>query len=215
MSKMRTVSDVQDVLDKEYAWRLKEISDVRSMIRTADDVRQRTLIRAGIPLLYAHWEGFVKIASETYLNYVSNRRHKYNELKSCFIVWGLKGRLNELSQSGNAHRNSEIIEFILNEMDSRANIPHKGVIDAASNLSSSVFANIAFSIGISTDSYETKYHFIDESVLRRRNQIAHGDYLDVGAADYQDISDEVLGLLRTYKTDIENALNLDLYKRSA
>ena len=202
-------------MDDEFAWRLKEIADVKSTIRAADAVRQKTLIRAGIPLLYAHWEGFVKAASETYLNYVANQGHKYRELRSCFIVRGLKGQLNELAEYSNSRRNSRIVEFVLNEMDSPASIPYKGVIDAASNLSSTVFDGIATSIGISTGPYETKYHFIDESVLRRRNQIAHGEYLDVQRTDYNQISDEVVNLLRSYKTDIENALTLDLHMRSA
>lgn len=215
MEKIRTVSKAQDVLDNEFAWRLKEIADIKSAIRTADAVHQRTLIRAAIPLLYAHWEGFVKVASETYLNYIANQGHRYRELKSCFIVRGLKGRLNELVESSNARRNNDIVDFVLNELDSRANIPHKGVIDSASNLSSTVFINIASSIGISTKPYETKYNFIDESVLRRRNQIAHGEFLDVRDSEYDNISDEVVNLLRGFKTDIENALTLNLYKRTA
>lgn len=213
MGKIRTVSQAQDVLDDEFAWRLKEIANVKSAVRVAAPIQQRTLIRAGVPLLYAHWEGFVKASSEIYLNYVANQRHKYRELKSCFIVWGLKRRLNEFAESSNSRRNSHIVEFMLNEMDSRANIPHKTAIDTASNLSSTVFANIASSIGIDTNSYETKYHFIDESVLRRRNNIAHGEYLDVHLPDYNQISDEIIKLLRSYKTDIENALTLDLYRR--
>jgi hypothetical protein len=215
MGKIRTVAQAQDVLDNEFAWRLKEIANVKSAIRTADATRERTLIRAGIPLLYAHWEGFVKVASETYLNYVANQGHKYRELKSCFIIRGLKGGLNELAESGNVRRNTYIVEFVMNEMDNRASIPYKGVIDASSNLSSAVFGNIASSIGISTNPYETKYHFIDESVLRRRNQIAHGEFLDVQPTDYNQISDEVVNLLRSYKTDIENALTLDSHRRSA
>lgn len=215
MEKIRTVSQAQVLLDNEFSWRLKEVADIKSAIRTADEVRQKTLMRAGIPLLYAHWEGFVKLASETYLNYVSNQGHKYKDLKPCFIVWGLKGQINELAESNNSQRNRDIVEFMLNEMEDRASIPHKGVIDSASNLSSTVFSNIASSIGISTNPYETKYHFIDESVLRRRNQIAHGEYLDVRPSDYSNISDELIGLLRSFKTDVENALSLDSHKRFA
>lgn len=213
MEKVRTVSQAQDILDNEFSWRLKEVADIKLAIRTADAMRQRTLMRAGIPLLYAHWEGFVKLASETYLNYIANQGHKYKDLKPCFIVLGLKGRLNELAESNNSHRNRDIVEFMLNRMDDRASIPYKGVIDSASNLSSKVFSNIAASIGISTNPYETKYHFIDESVLRRRNQIAHGEYLDVRPEDYDDISNEIISLLRTFKTDVENSLSLDSYKR--
>ena len=50
-------------------------------------------------------------------------------------------------------------------------------IDTKSNLTSKVFANIANSLDIATVAYETKFNLIDESLVRRRNEIAHGNYL--------------------------------------
>ena len=82
-------------------------------------------------------------------------------------------------------------------------------------MSSKVFANIAKSIGINTQGYESRYHLIDESLLKRRNHIAHGEYLDVDSDGFRELADEILYLLRSYKTDIENAVSLKEYKLSA
>ena len=215
MPKVRSVSEAQDYLDQEFAWRLKEIADLKSAIRSTSAVREGTLLRAAVPLLYAHWEGFIKNAAEAYLSYVAHQRHTYEELQTCFVVRGLKRELDELSNSSSSSRNSRIVDFLLEELESRATIPYKGAVDTHSNVSSEVFTNIANSIGIDTTWYETKYNFIDESILNRRNKIAHGRYVDVGADEFVELSDQIIALLRGFKTDIENSLIQDSYTRVA
>ncbi|HFG1639951.1 TPA: MAE_28990/MAE_18760 family HEPN-like nuclease, partial [Vibrio cholerae] len=78
-----------------------------------------------------------------------------------------------------------------------------------------VFSNIAKSIGIDTEKYESRYNLIDEGLLNKRNYIAHGEYLDVDSDGFRNLADEILHLLRLYKTDIENAASLAAYKKSA
>jgi len=88
-------------------------------------------------------------------------------------------------------------------------------IDTESNLTSKVFGNIAASLGISVDSYETKFNLIDESLVARRNKVAHGEFLDLGGREFGELVDEILLLMRGYKTDLENAATLKSYKRVA
>jgi len=86
-------------------------------------------------------------------------------------------------------------------------------IDTESNLSSSVFENIALSIGIDPEPFKAKNNLIDESLLERRNTIAHGEYADLAPNDYRSLADEVIALMRDYKTAIENAAVQDKYLR--
>lgn len=65
-----------DNLDNDLAWRIKELSIIKNKIPQAKNNEQEALIRAGVTILYAHWEGFVKNAAECYLNFVSLRRLK-------------------------------------------------------------------------------------------------------------------------------------------
>lgn len=79
-------------MDADMGWRIKEISTFKLTVR-ADGVNRKVFVRAGVALVYAHWEGFIKAASEAYLNFVDNQGHIYRELKSCFAILGLKRRL--------------------------------------------------------------------------------------------------------------------------
>ncbi|MRT18823.1 hypothetical protein FYM52_00385 [Comamonas sp. CAH-2] len=212
MSKIRTLSDLQDALDKSLAWRLKEIAYVKSNAMSASSYAQAALLRAGVPLIYAHWEGFVKGASEVYLEYVANQHLRYEELASCFVVFAAKKHLTSLVQSKRAAINIEAVDFFRNNSGKAANISLSNAVDTESNLSSVVFQNIAISLGIQTERYAVYSNFLDKSLLERRNKIAHGEYLDIDAEAFGKLADEVLNLLRMYKTDIENLASTTAYR---
>lgn len=214
MTKIRTVTILQDTLDREYAWRLRELNDLRLAIRGARP-EAPTMIRASVALLYAHWEGFVKAATESVIEFVAYQRIPYNQLKQCYIVLGLKGHLMELAQARKPRAATAALDFILGSLDKPATLPFRGAIDTESNLSSKVFSSIAEWIGIDIARYETKFTLIDSSLLERRNRIAHGEYLDVDAQAYIDLSNHVIELMRWYKTDIENLIALNAYRSSA
>lgn len=174
---------------------------------------QKTFIRAGVALVYAHWEGFIKEASEIYLSYVDNQGHTYRDLKSCFAVFGLKGRLAILADSRKSQTNIEAFEFVLGEMDRITKMSMSTAIDTESNLTSKVFSNIASSLDISIAPYLTKFNLIDERLVQRRNKVAHGEYLDLAADDFLMLADEIIQMMRHYKADLQNAASLKAYRR--
>jgi hypothetical protein len=214
MTKIRTLDQLQEKLDTEMGWRIKEISHFKIATKSSND-RTRTFVRAGVALVYAHWEGFIKAASEYYLNYVVYQGHIYRDLKTCFAVFGLKGKLSVLSDGRKAKINIEALDFVLAEMDRPAKMSMSSAIKTESNLTSTVFQNIAASIDIDTSPYETKFNLIDVSLVNRRNKVAHGEYLDLGTDDFLTLADEVIQMMRRYKTDIQNAASLKSYKRPA
>ncbi|MBM3520414.1 MAG: hypothetical protein FJX63_06570 [Alphaproteobacteria bacterium] len=120
-----------------------------------------------------------------------------------------------LGSSHNAKQNIESLEFVVNELDKPANMRKIGNVDTESNLTSRVFANIATSIDIPIMPYETGFKLIVESLVKRRNRVAHGQYLDLSPGDFDNLAEDVIQLLRNYKTDIENAASQACYKRDA
>lgn len=212
MAKIRTLTQLQEALDSEMAWRIREISTFR-LASKKEGVEQQAFIRAGVAMVYAHWEGFIKAASESYLNFVNNQGHKYQDLKTCFVVFGLKSKLSLLSDGKKSKSNIEALEFIFSEMEKPAKMTLGSAINTESNLTSSVFSNIAQSIDIAIDQYETKFKLIDESLVNRRNSIAHGEYLDLKSAQFLELVDEILILMRLYKNDLENSATQASYKR--
>lgn len=212
MARIRTPLQLQQALDAEMAWRVRELSTFRLASKNAG-VERDTMIRAGIAMIYAHWEGFIKAASEAYLEYVNNQNHLYRDLQTCFVVFGMKGKLSLLGDGRKAKANIEVLDFVLNELDQPAKMVLSSAIQTGSNLTSTVFHNIATSIGVSTLKYETRFPLIDESLVGRRNSIAHGEYLALDPPAFITLADEVHMMMRWYKTDIENAASLKSYRR--
>lgn len=215
MSKIRSLTDLQDRLDKGLSWRIKEVAYIKSNAKSAKSYAQAAYLRAGVPLIYAHWEGFVKEASESYLSYVANQRLRYGELASCFVVFGAKKHVANLVDSRRSAVNIEAVEFIRASEGIQSDLILSNAVNTESNLSSTVFGNIAMSLGVPVDRYTTFANLIDKSLLDRRNKIAHGEYLDIDSQAFESLADEVLDLLRMYKTDIENLASTKAYQIAA
>lgn len=212
MAKIRTLGQLQDLLDQSLGWRLKDVSNLKIAAKSGG-ISRKTFIRAGIPLVYAHWEGFIKEASIAYLNFVDNQGHTYTELKSYFALFGLKGKLDTLGDSKKTRANLEALEFIISRLGDKSQLQLAHAVNTEANLTSRVFGNIAASLDLSTDAYETKYNLIDESLVDRRNRVAHGEFLDLEVPDFLDLSEEVLNMMRSYKNDVLNAAASEQYKR--
>jgi hypothetical protein len=212
MSKFRTTTQLLDFLDKDFGWRVQEILNLRTALKTREAMPTAVLLRAGLPLIYAHWEGYVKAASEAFLSHVAHLGLTYRQLKPCFAVLGIRSRLLSLAKDGNAVISTRTFEFLVQELDSKARFARKGNIDTQANLSSVVFRQIASSVGIDPTAYETKSVLIDESLLKRRNHIAHGENLQVTPDEFHDLATEVITLMRQYKTDLQNSLSTQSYR---
>jgi MAE_28990/MAE_18760-like HEPN len=210
--KIRTLSQLQNALDAEIAWRVKEIADLKLAAKKNDGLSEKTLIRAGIAILYAHWEGFVKSAATIYINFVDNQGKTYGDLQTCFAVLGIRKQLTELVKAKKFRIRIAAVDFIRESSATRSQL-QKFAVDTESNLKAEVFENIALSIGISIQPYESRFKLMDESLLRRRNKIAHGDYLDLDADAWRKLADEVISLMRDFKTDIENAASTSAFVR--
>lgn len=208
-----TLTQLQDALDTDMAWRVREVAYFQNASRTLKGPAAQTYIRAGIALVYAHWEGFVKVSSEAYIEFVQGQGHSYKELKACFSVLGLKERLSLLAESKQLKTNVAIVEFLIDGLHKRAEMGLGNAVKTESNLSSSVFSNIATSINIDASKYATKSNLIDIELLKRRNKIAHGEFLDIKHGEFLRLSNAVLELMRNYKTDIENAASQKDYIR--
>jgi hypothetical protein len=129
------------------------------------------------------------------------------------VVLGFKKALHDVQQSKQSQVNATLIDFLRNGLDEKSKLKIDTAINTESNLSALVFENIRHAVGFETTPYESKANLIDESLLKRRNTIAHGEYIDVAKDDWAKLADEVLQILRQFKTDIENAMALSAFKQ--
>lgn len=200
------------MLNDEFIWRRMEIADSRMDVKTIAEMKTHRT-RAGVALAYAHWEGFVKTSTELLLNFVSNRGLRNRELKDIFLLYAMRTTLKSLVHTTKTDPALQALRFILYELDATSKISYKNSIDTGSNLSSAQFDGIAKSVGINAAPYLYLYPYIDESIVNRRNTIAHGERLQISKDDFFLMTDRVIELMSMYKTDLENIVATESYCR--
>ncbi|WP_349409355.1 MAE_28990/MAE_18760 family HEPN-like nuclease [Pseudalkalibacillus sp. SCS-8] len=211
MRKIRTIEELEQALDEDFAWRRKELTSLKNEVKKSKDPILKTKIRTGITLLYAHWEGFIKNSADLYLQYVSLRRLSYQELNTSLMALSLKKKMNEFVETNQSSIHSQFIDYILNNLNERAHLPHQDIINTQSNLSSKVLKEIMHTIGLDYTEFKLKENLIDYKLLNSRNNIAHGQYLVIGKDDYLNLHDEIVSLLVLFKNKINNCAINKLY----
>ena len=210
--KICTLEQLSDKLAEELAWRKIELSALKALIdlKSFSSGKQKALLRSGITMLYAHWEGFIKVAANSYLEFVAMQSLPYNKLSKNFIALAMKDKLDQASETNKATIYTEIADFFMTRLSERSLIKYENRI-ATSNLSSSVFKEIICILGLDYSLYESKKVLIDEKLLKKRNMIAHGNYLDIDEQQYDELHIQVVGIMDNFRNQIDNCASTKQY----
>ncbi len=203
--KIRTTEQLLEKIDTDFAWRRKELSVIFGNAKSTKEPLQSTALRVGIALLYAHWEGFIKYASEMYLEFVASQKLRYCDLNHSFIALAFRKELIECEETNKSTIHNKTVKFLLESMEERAQIPCQGVIKTKSNLNSEILKEITATIDLDFTPYELKCNLIDAELLKYRNEVAHGQYVNVNLSDFETLYNEVTGMLNLFKNQIQNA----------
>jgi len=205
-----------DDLMNEFAWRRKEL---RVLLNVVKQKKEPVLFKAGITMIYAHWEGFVKNSCELYLKSVSKLKLKHRDLKPHFIALSLKSKMPKLKQN-DIRILATAVEEILGSLENKASISYKGVIHTRSNLKYDVFEEILFIIGIPSNAFsfgveKKKPEDVVNDLVSLRNKIAHGEYIHIDVDYLEELHKYMDSLMYQMKTYVENAFVLEEYLEDA
>jgi len=207
-----SVDSLYENIEEDFAWRRKELHIFSKKIPSERNPYQKAFLRAGITLLYAHWEGFIRASTCHYLQHVSMQKLSHKDLKSQFVALCLKARLTDLG-TNKLETNAKIIEFLVDELNEKANVPYEKIINTKANLGFEVLKQILFTIGLDFKKYSSKEDAI-ESLRDLRNNIAHGRNPPIpNLKVYENIHAEIINIMTSIKNDIVNAAALKAYKR--
>jgi hypothetical protein len=204
-------------LDRSLAWRKKELTQLKLLADSSASPQTAAILRrAGIALMYAHWEGFVKDASNFYLALVANNPADFSTLKSCFVAVGLH---RDICGAGQAKKHSshtrliDLLRSVETPPPTMRQIPTRGVIRTHSNLKGSVLREITATLGLDYAPFELKETPVINRLVKFRNTIAHGGGLPISPADYNALHTEAIALMDTYRDVIQDAADNRLHLR--
>ncbi len=213
--KIRTVEQLNEKLSEDLIWRKKELSEVEKLVNRKDvsPEKHNLFIRSGICILYSHWEGFIKLAANAYVDYVRLQKLRYEELSSNFLALAMKDKLKEVKETNKPSLYIPICNFLMFELNNRSSLP-EDAISTESNLSSEVLKKITSILGINFSDYSDNSKLIDEKLLKQRNEIAHGNYLLIDRDGYIELHEKVIEMIEIFRNQIENAAINEDFKRN-
>lgn len=201
-----------DAIDRDWAWRKHELSLSKKSIDQAPEKRVNTEIRKGVLLLYAHWEGFIKHASVEFLQYVVERKYKKRELTDNYRVLMFRKQIQECSNSKKIRAHISAVSSLLKSPDEVVLFNPKLQINTDSNLNYERFSGILDTLNIDDTDYKLHEKEINETLLKNRNSIAHGEYLSVDRKSFIELFSNIMKLLETFKTDVQNLCIAERFK---
>lgn len=212
----RNLEAFVDALDSDLAWRKKELISLQQLIER-ERCNELVLLKAGVSLLCAHFEGFIKYASNCYIAYVSSLSIPYVELKNNFSAIYMRKAFDSCANSKKHSVHAALLDKFccMGNRVFRINVSSDNFpISTHSNPSSVELKEILCSIGIENEIFETKKQYIDFSLLEKRHRIVHGEYILVDKDDFYEVLNIVLDLMDKYKSLLEfSSENNAFYKR--
>ena len=227
--RVRNVEELLDILDEDIRWRKKEISDMKSVAQSEN--MPDYLLRAGFVMLCAHFEGFIRFASNAYIAYISSKKLKTSCLKSSFSAITLRLHNHSLFNASNGEKvKTSVVKQLIEEYHSLLDkdfvikvgddsIPfvdeNSPPIQTDSNPSSKVLQEISSILNLDYNAlFQQRAPFIDCEILNPRHHIAHGRRRPMEHNAYIEVHDYILGILDNYKDAIINEAVSDSFLAS-
>ena len=214
--KIRTKTELLDRIDKDSVWRKHEIINLQgTVLRNTNNKKVMPILKSLVLVSYSHWEGFVNATSSFYLSFLQVQSYPSNQLSvrllSSLYFWNDQKKPKKVQDSISRYEdlikgNQREFSFYIDDMCS-----------TESNLNYDVLSKIMSSIGLDSTSFLLEKPFIDERLLKFRNKFAHGDYSydgDLNINEAIEISKKVLELMAMFKTELENAIVAESFRRS-
>lgn len=225
-----TIKEVWAQLEQELSWRHSEIrllSNSRSSLRKEGD--QDRFRRAQLVMLYAHTEGFCKVALLVYLNAINQKGIR--RLAACdqLVASSLDGLFHALQfgdKKGKVFKSpapsdetllllSRRCDFV-KEFDSIMQQPLRipeAAVSTEDNLNSTVLRKCFLKLGFPLSLMESYEANLNE-LVNRRNNIAHGiDDGVVRATDYDRLQRAVFGAMDLIALAITEALEQESFMK--
>lgn len=213
--KIRCSQDLLDLIDKESAWRKREIVNIQGF--SLSNIRAKKampIIKSVVLVSYSHWEGFVKTASFYYLTFLKTKSFSSSQLSlrllgSLYFWNNSKRRLSaeDLIKCYEGMLNGDLPSFSYYIDD---------MCSTESNLNFKVLSKILFSLGLDNSHFFVDKPFIDDRLLMFRNKFAHGDNCydeEITIETANEIAKKVIELIDCFKTELENAIQTETYKK--
>ena len=169
-------------MTRDLDWREAELGSLKLLCARSDLTKQQKLVllRAAWALLYAHYEGFTKTALTIYYDEARKKVKNCGSLPEWTRLFALQSMLKNLRKLPAKEFLSEIENFPGNHHATKPTFPE---VETKSNLWHCTLDELLNYADLSM-SYHHKYKHLINTLVSRRNKIAHGKIDIIKELDY-------------------------------
>jgi hypothetical protein len=212
MTKPYTADDLSNLFDEELIWRRRELSDMKAAVWRADRPAKVALLRALVTMCYAHWEGYVRACANRYFEYLTMRRRPYSDFERQVYVNAFLVRIDALHKGRTSlDARCKLVNDIIDGTVGQFNYINPSLIDTKSNLNTDTVREICIICSVDFAHFESRRDFLDKLVLKRRNNIAHGQIEFIEESEMDGLVADILALMEHFRTLLENKVYLKAY----
>ena len=227
-----TPSDFRTCLESELLWRQEELAFFKNQLNNISVEADKDKYRKSLVLLlYSHMEGYIKIALQTYVQYINAQSLQRSDVLPGLIVAGMHKEFiayenldrkcevfrKALPEDAKLHRLYRRVDFV-EGYSTLINQPlsiDDSLIDTESNLWYIVLQKNLYKLGLPVDMFASHRAEID-ALVNRRNTIAHGNARSgVTNAEYAKWETKINRVFSSLTTTLYDYVNHSRYLNSS
>jgi len=211
----QTVEYLQGKIDKDFAWRKKELVGLLRGATRASAAKSY-YCRAGAVMLCAHWEGFLRKVIDLYVKHVFAQGLPILEMSDNFVAIAYYDDVVEAAKAsfpGSERHHLKLARRIRQS----APVNPRWTVSTNSNPSSEVLRGLLQSVGINSElnmqaaEWTRVKTFIDSLLLGERHRVAHGDGFQVGGEVFRERFNMTLALCQRLADEVVDAARTKAY----
>ena len=192
-------------------WRFSELEFVKKVPKFyTNDLFEASIDkywRICVPIIYAHWEGFVVFSYRQLVSYINNKNLKYSQVKQYIVLLSNKRRFGYLQGNQSEAQRKRFLDEYSQEEREGINMP-LDVVSAKSNLNFKTYKSILEEFDISITQTHVSNEMSIEKLVTYRNKIAHGENsVFVIENDINKLIDCVMEMIDLTIADINSYVN--------
>lgn len=192
--------------------RREEISLVLRVVSNEEgSVLEQTASIMALPVLYAHWEGFVKEAVAEYVEFVEKQELSLSQAHPTIFSFAMRKRLKALIASGSIERMTDFATWVATRTTEPMRFEDKS-IKTGGNLSYTNLKDLCDSLKINVIRLHDDKRKID-GLVSKRNSIAHtGRPMKFDRENVVEDANLVLRLIETFEAILVECVDTELYR---
>jgi len=200
------IEKVFEEIQEDITWRNLELSKIKNIALNLNDAELKIFLKSILPLLYAHWEGFIVVSLKIVFKYLNTLHLSSNDYCDIYLTTAYEQTLKSLDNSTGFDKRKKHLINLYKTFKEQVMLDSK--VDTKSNLNFGILEEICKKINLDINKFTTYKEELNE-LVNIRNSISHGEN-SYNFESYDDIQ-KYLNLLKNLMLDFESEIQ-DLLK---